>query len=305
MRLTQLRSFVAIAQAGGISAAARQLHVSQPTLTTQIRLLEEKYGVELFHRLGRGVQLTETGRRLFALTGQLASIENDAVQLLKDAGGLRSGQLIVGAVSPYQVTDMLAQFSRTHPAMQVQVRFGNSEFVLRELLDFQTDVGVLAQFAADPRLYAMPYSRDPIVAFVARDHPFAKRGTIRLEQLEGQRMVVREEGSTARKALDAALAKKNVKPHLVMELGSREAIREAVAKGIGIGTVAEAAFIPDPRLRMLRISNADAWTETHVFCLQVRRSARVVGAFLDIAEDLSRAKRGPTGKVRSRPPGKR
>ena len=127
-RLTQLRTFVAIAQAGSVGAAARQLLVSQRTLTMQIRLLEEKYGVELFHRLSRGVELTETGRQLFALTGQLASIVSEAVQLLKDAGDLRSGRLIVGAVSPYQVTDMLAEFSRKYPAMRVRVRFGNSEY---------------------------------------------------------------------------------------------------------------------------------------------------------------------------------
>ena len=290
MRLTQLRTFVAIARAGGISAAARELHVSQPTLTTQVRLLEEKYGVELFHRVGRGVQLTDTGQRLFALTGQLASIEDDALQLLKDAGEMRSGLLLVGAVSPYQVTDILAEFSRRFPSMQVQVRFGNSEFVLRELLDFRIDVGVLAQFAADPRLHSLPYSRDPIVAIVARDHPFAKRPSIRIEQLQGQRMVVREEGSTARKVMDAALAKAQVTPVIAMELGSREAIREAVAKGIGIGTVAEAAFTSDPRLRMVRFSNSDAATETHVFCLRVRRNAHVVEAFTRIAEEMAQVK---------------
>jgi LysR family transcriptional regulator, low CO2-responsive transcriptional regulator len=302
MRLSQLRSFIAVAQAGSISAAARQLLVSQPTLTTQVRLLEEKYGVELFHRLARGVVLTDTGRRLFELTGQLASIENDALQLLKDAGDLRSGRLIVGAVSPYQVTDMLAQFSHRYPAMGVKVRFGNSEFVLGELLNFRIDVGVLAHFAAEPRLHVLPYSRDPIVAFVSRDHSFSKFKSIRIEQLQGQRMVVRESGSTARKAMDAALARARVTPVVVMELDSREAIREAVAKGIGIGTVAEAAYTPDTRLHMLRFSNANAWTETHVFCLQVRRTARVVSVFLNIAEELSRAKAvtGATAKGKAR-----
>jgi LysR family transcriptional regulator, low CO2-responsive transcriptional regulator len=300
MRLSQLRTFVAIARAGGVSAAARQLHVSQPTLTTQVRLLEEKYGVELFHRVGRGVALTETGRRLFALTGQLAGIEDDAVQLLKEAGELRSGLLLVGAVSPYQVTDILAEFSRRYPSMQVQVRFGNSEFVLRQLLDFGTDVGVLAQFAADPRLHSLPYGRDSIVALVARDHPFAGRRSIRIEQLAGQRMVVREQGSTARKVMDAALAKAGVAPVVVMELGSREAIREAVAKGIGIGTVAEVAYTPDSRLRMVRFSNVDVHTDTHVLCVDVRRSARVVSAFLDIARELSTAKSPPAGLGRRR-----
>jgi aminoethylphosphonate catabolism LysR family transcriptional regulator len=304
MRLSQLRAFVAVARAGGVSAAARALHVSQPTLTAQIRLLEEKYGVELFHRVGRGVELTETGRRLYAVTGQIASIEDEAVQLLADAGEMRSGSLRVGAVSPYQVTDILAEFGRRYPAIRVQVHFGNSEFVLSELLAFRIDVGMLAQFAADPRLYAMPYGEDRIVALVPRHHPFAKRRSIRIEELAGERMVVREEGSTARKVFDAALAKARVAPLVVMELGSREAIREAVAKDIGIGTVAEAAYTPDPRVAMVRFSNTDARTATHVFCLHVRRESRLVNAFLAIAQRLAgvqlpRAKRARATYPRS------
>ena len=286
MRLTQLRSFLAVAQSGGFTAAAERLGVSQPTLTAQVGLLESQYGVELFHRIGRGVQLTETGQRLLAVTGQLASIESDAVHLLKDAGDLRTGLLTLGAVGPFQATDMLSAFSRRHPAMEVQVRFGNSETVVRELLEFRTDVAVLAHFADDPRLHGLPFSRARVVVFVPVDHRLAGRKSVRIEQLEGERMIVREEGSTTRKAVDAALARAGVKPRVVMALASREAIREAVAKGIGIATVSEAGYVPDPRIRMLRISNADIWTETHVMCLKARRPARVVEAFMRIAEEL-------------------
>jgi aminoethylphosphonate catabolism LysR family transcriptional regulator len=288
MRLIQLRSFVAVAQAGGFTAAARQLHVTQPTLTKQVRLLEERYGVELFHRIGRTVQLTETGERLFALTGQFSSIEADALHLLKDSGQLRSGLLRVGSVGPVQTTDMLASFSRKYPLMQVQVRFGNSETVLRELLDFRTDVAVLARFVDNERLYGMRYGRSRVVILVPLHHAFAKRRTIRIDQLAGERMVVREEGSTTRKAVDAALAKARVQPRIVMELGSREAIREAVARGIAIGAVAEAGYSPDPRVRMVRLSTA-IWTETHVVCLHARRTARVVNAFLEVAREQARA----------------
>jgi LysR family transcriptional regulator, low CO2-responsive transcriptional regulator len=291
MRLTQLRSFLAVARAGGFTAAAQQLHVSQPTLTAQVRLLENQYGVELFHRVGRGVQLTETGNRLLALTGPLAGIENDAVHLLRDAGDLRTGLLTVGAVGPYQVTDMLAAFSRQYPAMEVQVRFGNSETVLRELLEFRTDVAVLAHGTHDARLHAIPFSRARVVVFMPAGHRWAGRKSIRIEQLEGERMIVREEGSTTRKAVAAALARAGVKPRTVMELASREAIREAVAKGIGIGTVSQAGYLPDPRLRMVRISNAQIWTHTYVMCLRMRRAARKVEAFLEIAASLASERR--------------
>lgn len=295
MRLTQLRAFLAVAQSGGFTAAARHLNVSQPTLTAQVGLLESQYGVELFHRLGRGVSLTETGRRLLELTGPLASIESDAVHLLKDAGGLRTGQLTLGAVGPFQATDMLSAFGRKYPAIEVQVRFGNSETVLRELLEFRTDVAVLAHFADDPRLHGLPYSRARVVVFVPVGHRLAARRSIRIEQLEAERMIVREEGSTTRKAVESALVRAGVKPRVVMELASREAIREAVAKGIGIATVSEAGFVPDPRLHKLRISNAEIWTETYVMCLEVRRRTRIVEAFFGIAAELRRGLGGASG----------
>ena len=289
MRLTQLRSFLAVAQAGGFTAAAAQLHVSQPTLTKQVRLLEEQFGVELFHRIGRTIRLTDTGERLFAIAGQLGSVEADAAQLLKDSGQLRFGLLRVGAVGPFHSTDMLAAFSRKFPQMKVQVRFGNSETVLRDLLDFRTDVAILAHFADDDRLHHLRYSRSRVVLMVPPGHPFARKKAVRIEQLHGERMVVREEGSTTRKALDAALARARVKPQVVMELGSREGIREAVARGIAIGAVADAGYVPDPRIQRVRLSNVDVWTETHVLCLEGRRSARLVDAGLTIAREMARS----------------
>lgn len=297
MRLTQLRAFLAVARAGGFTAGARMLHVSQPALTRQVRLLEAQYNVELFHRSGREVRLTETGHQLYALAASVSAVESDATQLLRDAGELRSGALTVGAVGPYQVTRMLAAFGRRYPAVQVHVRFGNSESVLRELISLTTDVAVLARFAEHPLLHSLPFSRAPVVVFVGRGHRLARRRSIRLEDLDGERMLVREEGSTTRKAFEEALARAGVRPRVAMEIGSREGIRLAVANGIGFGTVSEDAYVPDPRLHMLRIGNAQAWTETHVVCLKARREARAVRAFLEIAEALRQvaphARRGP------------
>jgi DNA-binding transcriptional LysR family regulator len=209
----------------------------------------------------------------------------------------------VGAVSPFQTTDMLAAFSRKFPSMQVRVRFGNSETALRDLLDFRTDVAVLAHFADDERLHGVRFGRSPVVVLVPKEHRFATRRALRIEELDGERMIVREEGSTTRKAIEAAFARARVKPQVIMELGSREAIREAVAKGIGLGMVAESGHSPDPRERMVRLSNAEVWTETHVVCLEVRRSARAVNAFFEIAEALVRKRsRAPRACASPRTP---
>ena len=168
----------------------------------------------------------------------------------------------------------------------MSVRVGNSETVLQSLVDYQTDVAVLAQFNDEPRFHFVPYSRHPIVIFVHRKHRFARRKSIRIRELEGEGMILREVGSTTRKALDDALVKAGVTPRVVMEIGGREAIREAVIKGVGIGAVSEIEFIPDPQLRTVKVIDAQMYTHAHVVCLEERRAARLVKAFLQIVADL-------------------
>jgi aminoethylphosphonate catabolism LysR family transcriptional regulator len=292
MRLTQLRSFHAVARAGGFTGGAKLLHISQPTVTTQVRFLEETYGTELFYRRGHKVTLTPLGAQLFDLAQRIFALESETVHLLQDSGELRSGHLRVGAVGPFHVTEMLARFNKRFPGLQVSVRVGNSQAVLAALVDYQTDVAVLAQFTDDRRFHSVPYSRHPIVVFVHRSHRFARRNSIRIAELEGEGMILRETGSTTRKALDDALARAGVRPRILMEIGSREAIREAVIKGVGIGAVSEIEYIPDARIRMVRVSDAQMYTHAHVVCLEERRGARLVKAFFEIVGELQRQRRG-------------
>ena len=291
MRLTQLRSFHAVARAGGFTGGARLLHISQPTVTTQVRMLEEKYGIELFYRRGHVVRLTPFGEQLFEMAQKVFALESETQQLLQDSGELKSGQLRVGAVGPFHVTEMLARFNQRFPGLQVSVRVGNSEEVLGTLLRYETDVAVLAHFTDDPRFHSVPYSRHPIVVFVNRRHRFARRPSIRIAELEGEPLILREVGSTTRKALEDALARAGVAPRVAMEIGSREAIREAVIMGVGIGAVSEKEYIPDPMLRAIPVSDAQMFTYAHVVCLAERREARLVKAFLAIVADLQGSRR--------------
>jgi LysR family transcriptional regulator, low CO2-responsive transcriptional regulator len=288
MRLTQLRSFHAVARAGGFTGGAKLLHISQPTVTTQVRFLEQTYGIELFYRRGHKVTLTPLGEQLYAMTQKIFALESETVHMLNDSGQLKSGHLRVGAVGPFHVTEMLAEFNQRYPGMQVSVRVGNSEAVLETLVSYQTDVAVLAHFTDDPRFHFVPYRRHPVMIFVHRSHRFAGRKSIRIKDLDGEGLILREVGSTTRKALEEALEQARVAPRVLMEIGSREAIREAVIKGVGIGAVSEIEYIPDPALCMLRVRDADMYTHAHVVCLEERRGARLVKAFLGIVADLQR-----------------
>ncbi|TAJ40350.1 MAG: LysR family transcriptional regulator [Reyranella sp.] len=300
MRHTQLRSFHAVAQRLSFTAAARELGVSQPTITTQVKSLESEFGVELFVRRGRRIELTETGSGLLDIMRRLFDDEKEAADFLNETRGLRTGHLRVGAVGPYHVTDMLAAFNARHPGLYVSVTVANSRDTLRDLLDYRTDVAVLAHVDPDPRLVAIPYRRHRVVAFCHVDHPFAKKRSLRARELEGQRLIVREPGSTTRLAFEQAMAKAGVRPKVVMEIGSRESIREAVAKGIGLGVVSEAEFIPDPRIHVLPVTDAEIYTYAHVVYLRERQNARLVRAFLAVLSGLLAA--GPAAGRRSRSP---
>ena len=283
MRLTQLRSFYAVARMGSFTKAAEQLHVSQPTITTQVRFLEESYKVELFHRSGRRVQLTPLGEQLMRLAQQIFGLEADAVSLLADAGELRTGHLRVAAVGPYHVTQMLADFNAHYPDIKVNVSTGNSQDVLDRLLDYRADVGVLAQLVEDERFLSVPFGRHPVGIFTASSHRFARRRSIRLAELQGERMILREDGSTTRKALELALGEAGITVEPVMEISSREMIREAVSQGIGIAAVSTVEYVPGPGLHLVGISDAQIFTYAHILCLAERRSMRMVKAFFDTA----------------------
>jgi aminoethylphosphonate catabolism LysR family transcriptional regulator len=282
MRLTQLRSFHAVATEGSFTRAAESLHVSQPTITTQVRQLEDLYKVELFHRTGRRVRPTEIGERLLQLSRQIFGFEGEAVQLLRDAGELRSGHLRVAAVGPSHVTRMLVAFNQRYPGVKVSVSTGNSQEVLDRLLDYSADVGVLAQVFKDKRFVSVPYSEHPVVIFCSTEHRFARRRSIRTAELQGERLILREPGSTTRKAIESALKAAKVEPQVMMEVASREIIREAVIQGVGVAAVSEVEYVPGPGLHAVRISDAQVRTYAHVVCLAERREMRMVRAFYDV-----------------------
>ena len=303
MRHTQLRSFHAVAQRLSFTAAARALGVSQPTITTQVKSLEAEFGLELFVRRGRRIELTETGGGLLDITRRLFSDEKEAADYLNETRGLKTGHLRVGAVGPYHVTDMLAAFNGRYPGIYVSVTVGNSRDTLRDLLDYRTDIAVLAHVDPDLRLIAIPYRRHKVVVMCPVDHAFAQRRSLRARDMEGQRLIVREAGSTTRRAFDQAMREADTRPKVVMEIGSRESIREAVAKGIGLGVVSEAEYIPDPRIHALPVTDAEIYTYAHVVYLKERQNARLVRAFLDVLSGLLGAsspssRRRPSGSRR-------
>ncbi|MAF01366.1 MULTISPECIES: LysR substrate-binding domain-containing protein [Herbaspirillum] len=284
MTPSQLRAFLAVARHRGFSAAARALGVSQPTLTTQVQSLEREHNVELFFRRGRRVDLSETAQRLLPIAQNIAELELDALNLLVNSGALHVGHLRIGAVGPFHVIEMVDAYRARYPKVELSIKLGNSAQSLADLANYVTDVAVLASFNDDARFHSVPYADHAVVLFAHRSHPFYQREAVSLAELDQQPLIMREQGSTTRLALEQALQQAGAQPQVVMEIGSREALREAVARGLGLGAVSEAEFIPDERFRMVRIAGDPVSTHTYVYCLAERREGRLVGSFMKIAQ---------------------
>ena len=283
MNYASLRAFHAVASHGSFTRAAQSLGVTQPTLSAQVKALEETYGVALLDRRGRGIAATSLGEQLLDITRRLFLLEEEADELLSRARDLTAGHLRVAACGPYYAVPLLAAFGARYPGVHISLSIGNSEEVLDALLHYRADVAVISDLEPDPRLEAIPYAEHRLVVFVPRTHPWARARGIRLRDLEGQPMVLREIGSMTRRLFEQATAKAKIKPRVVMEIESREAVSEAVAAGLGIGVVSEAEFGHDERLAAVPVTDAAMLTREYVVCLKERRRLRIVSAFLDQA----------------------
>ncbi|MBM3532348.1 MAG: LysR family transcriptional regulator [Alphaproteobacteria bacterium] len=287
MKPTQLRAFHQVARARGFTRASAAAGVGQPTLSGQVTALEKAYGVRLFDRRGRGVQLTELGQSLYALTDRMFGLEEEARALLSGTATLAHGHLRVSADSAYHAVPILAELKRRHSGLTFSLSLGNSMTVLRRLFDYEADVVVMAKLTADPRLYTLPFRADRLVLFVPLRHAWARRRRIRLSELSGQDMVLRERGSVTRGVFEATLAAAAVRPGAIIEVESREGVGEAVAAGFGIGVVFESEFRADDRFHRIAVTGSDLAVAEYVVCLEERRRLALVRAFLEVAGDMA------------------
>lgn len=284
VNFSQLRSFYAVARESSVTRAAELLNIGQPTVTTQVKGLEETYGIQLFNRHPRQITLTAEGESLYEIARQIFSLEEQAVELLTSHHANVAGKLRVGTVGPYFVMDILARVYREHPLMQVFLESGNSDQIYEKLLDYQVDVAITGSRIADPRLEQIKLGSHEIVLLVNSDHPWANREKIRIEECDGQRMILREIGSMTRRKFEEAMEAVGVRPKVVMEL-SRDALHQAVKAGFGMGVVSIDELLPDRDLHALSIAGNPPVTESHAACLKERLSVRGVKLFMDLVHE--------------------
>lgn len=287
MNLAQLRAFDTVVRTGSITEAARRLYVTQPAVTSHIKALEGTYDVALLRRQGRGVEPTELGLSLAAVARELFALEDRAVELLRAHEHLTRGMLRIAADGPYIAVPLVAEFRRRFPGVRVSVEIASTARVQAILTAEQCDVSIQGSLAGDRGLHVVELTEFDIIAFVNRDHSWARAGreAVPFPEMDGQPVIAREAGSTMRQRFDAACAEAGIEPEYFIETTSRETVKEAVAAGLGIGLISEAELRPDPRLWPVRLTGTDLRYTESVVCLERCRTLAVIREFLRVAEE--------------------
>ena len=238
-----------MAISGGFSRAAEALFLTQPAISDQVRKLEEEYDVLLFNRNKKQVTLTHSGQKLLEITHRMFDTEQQALELLTESRALRSGTLRIVADAAHHLLHILGSFRAQYPGVQVSVRAGNTETVISSLYSYDADIGVLGEIPTGRDFEVLKLNSTPIIAFVLR-----RSSAGRQEIADAQAARAGNRWSCASAARRRARSSRTSQPlrrsscGRSIEAEGREAVREIVASGAGIGFVSAAEFGQDSRL---------------------------------------------------------
>ncbi len=285
MQQNQLKSFHNVALHGGFSNAARALNQTQPAISEQVRKLEQSYDVLLFIREHRSVRLTEQGEQLFLLTRQLFEVEDRISDYLSQTRTTVEGTLRIIVDSAHHITDILGRFRARYPKVFVSLRTGNTAEILQSLRSYTAEIGVLGSQITNRDMDTHDLGATQIIACASKDFPLAENPELTLAELAKLPLVFREQGSRTRQKLQEAASAQGVKLRPAIEIEGREAMREVVASGAGIGFVSQAEFGHDARLVQVMLKDVDIQMSETLVCMKQRGEVRAIRTFMRFASE--------------------
>ncbi len=263
LTLHRLELFLAVLDEGGVGRAGRARNISQPAVSEHLQGLGAYFGVRLLERHGRSVRPTQAARLLEPYARQTLGLLRGAEQAVADLRGLRGGSLVVGASTTpgtYLLPTVLGRFHAAYPGVDLSLRIGDTREIERCVGAGQAELGVIGEAPLQPGLEAHPWLQDELVLIVPRRHRLARQRAVRALAITGESYIAREEGSSTRGVAEGFLARQGVTLRPAMELGSTEAIREAVAAGLGVALVSRHAVLTrDRRIVAVRLAGP-RWT---------------------------------------------
>jgi LysR family hydrogen peroxide-inducible transcriptional activator len=285
MELDQLRYFCAIVEAGGFSRAARQIHVSQPSLSQQIRKLEDELGARLFDRLGRSVRLTELGRaflpRARGVLRELEAARGDVLERKASIGGTICVG-VIPTIAPYFLPSLLTAFSRLHPEARVTVVEEITPLLLEKLRTGSMDVALVALPlpVRGHEFEALPLLKEKLYAVLPSRHPLARGAQLSLGDLSEEPFLLLRDGHCFRETAVAACKRAHLNPQIVFESGQFSSILSMVSAGLGVSVVPEMAVEKRPGCRFVPLADERAFRTVGAITPRGKSATRLQEAFL-------------------------
>lgn len=288
--------FIKVAQTKNISRAARELNISQPAVSAAVQKLEEQFGVKLFFRLPRGLELTPAGSLLLKHLRELKNRATEAESEMAAARGTVEGQLRLGACptfGEYILPGLLGPFSRRHPRIGYSLAIGNNRQVYGLLKEGRVELAFLAGKPPVRKLATYKIMEDELILIVPPGHPWSTRRELEKKELPEQPLIMRERGSGSRKETEEALSEMGLPPEklkVIAEFHSLEAIKGAVAAGLGAALISRWAVAREVQLKTLvpvRIKDGSLHREIHAAHLPEPPLTAAAARLLELCRNLA------------------
>ncbi|WP_295586269.1 LysR family transcriptional regulator [uncultured Lamprocystis sp.] len=284
--LRQLRTFEAVARLKGFSRAAEELHVTQPTVSKQIRLLHGEVGLPLLEQIGKKVFLTEAGEQLYATCADWLETWGRFEQTVADLKGVKQGRLRIAAVTTtkYFMPRLLGPFCAQYPGIDIALEVINRDRLLERLARNQDDLYVMGVPPERLDIEREPFMENPLVLLAPASHAMAHRKHIPFSDLANEPFIVRERGSGTRLTIERVFQEQKIPLKIRMELGSNEAIKQAVAGGLGLALLSQSTLSLDPSQKDVTILDVEGFPIKRSWYLVRPRDKQlsvVAKAFLD------------------------
>jgi DNA-binding transcriptional LysR family regulator len=284
----QLQVFESAAHTLNFSLAAKQLCLSQPAVSMQIKQLEESIGLPLFEQMGKKIFLTEAGRELFHYSRNITQQLADMEAVFEEMKGLGKGKLTLAVVNTanYFTPQLLAKFCQRYPRINVILQVANRDAVLKQLADNSVDLAILGQPPDGLDISAESFLDNPLVVISAPGHPLARLKHVKFTRLAEEIFLSREQGSGTRSAMERVFAQHRIQPHISMEMETNEAIKQAVQAGMGLGILSLHSIELELETRRLAMLNVEHFPLLRHWFVAHRSNKRLSSAALAFKDFL-------------------
>ncbi|MGF1591577.1 MAG: LysR substrate-binding domain-containing protein [Pleurocapsa sp.] len=253
--LHQLKVFETVARNGSFTRAAEELLITQPTVSSQVKQLTKAIGLPLFEQIGKSLYLTDAGQELLMTCQDIFEKLNNFEIKIADLKGTKQGQLNLAVITTakYFVPRLLGPFCQNYPGIDVALQVTNHQEIQERMQMNKDDLYVVSNPHQDIDLTSQPFLNNPLVVVAKKDHPLASQRNIDLKELNDQPFIMREQGSGTREAIAQLFASNNIAVKVKLELGSNEAIKQAISGGLGISVLSEHCLISEGKSGELTI----------------------------------------------------